>query len=160
MEAFRSREYAYQNPLVRGLLLSVALMCGVLFAVGGMWADPSAATAAWWLGAATVAITLAPLGLALTITVDATRVHVSLAGVAKRNIHLEDVESIEHRTYRPMKEFGGWGWRWSLSRPNRVAYATRGETAVVLLMRDGGEVYLGVDDEAALAEALGARIGT
>lgn len=159
MEDYRSREFLHQNRTVRAMLIGVALLCTVVFAaVATMEANDSAWSGAWWVGAATVVVTLAPLWASLTVAVDETHVRISLMGVMTRDIALADIVAVEHRTYRPIREFGGWGWRWSLSHRNRVAYATRGDTAVVLTLRDGGEVYLGVDDEPALAQVLASRI--
>ncbi|MFW7414934.1 hypothetical protein [Demequina sp. SO4-18] len=158
MIAFRSRQYTHQNPLARWVLIGTALLCATLFAAGGMWSDPEQSAAAWWMGAITLAAIVSLLWLPLTIAVDATHVRVSLAGVVKKAIALDDVVSAERRSYRPMKDFGGWGWKWSHRLPNSVAYSVRGDTAVVLTVRGGGQVYLGVADEAGLLAALGPRV--
>ncbi len=159
MVAFRSREYLHQNPVARWLLVGAVLLCGVAFAAGGMGEEPGESAAAWATGAVVVAAMIALFWMPLTITVETTHVRVSFAGVVNKVIALDDITAVEQRAYRPLKDFGGWGWRWSHRLPNAVAYTTRGTTAVVLTVRDGGQVYLGVDDEAALLEALSGRMG-
>ena len=84
-------------------------------------------------------------------------IHVSLAGGLRRSIPLADVSRVQRRDYRPLREFGGWGWRHAWKRP-AVAYAMRGTSAVVLKMRNGSEVYLGVNDEPGLIQTLKTRI--
>lgn len=159
MVAFRSREYLHQNPAARWMLGGAVLLCAVAFAAGGMWGEQGESATAWATGAVVVAAVTSLFWASLTVTVDHTHVRVSLARLVTKQIALDDITAVEQRAYRPIKDFGGWGWRWSHRLPNAVAYTTRGDSAVVLTVRGGGEVYLGVDDEAALLDVLSARIG-
>lgn len=159
MVAYRSREYAFQNPAVRWMLLGTAALCGALFFAGGMWASPEDAAVAWWVGAVVIAVVVLPLWTPLTVTVDDVAVRVSLAGVLKKAVHLEDITGADVRAYRPFRDFGGWGWKSSLTRPNAMSHTTRGSTAVVLTLHDGSEIYLGVDDESGLLDALAPSVG-
>ncbi|MFW2514025.1 hypothetical protein ACNI3K_09625 [Demequina sp. SO4-13] len=159
MVLYRSRQHAHQNPIARGVLVATALACAALFGAGGMWSGPDeSAAAAWWMGGVTLAVVLGLLLVPLTITVDDTHVRVSFAGVVKKAYPVDDVTAVEARTYRPVKDFGGWGWRWSHRLPHTVAYTTRGDTAVVLTLRGGGQVFLGVADEPGLLAALEPRV--
>ena len=160
MVVYRSREFMFQNWLAASGVALCLVVLVVVMVMSGAWTQ-----------APVLGITLAVLGLAtyfvpLTITVqdsgsttaDADAViHVSLAGVMRRSIPLSDVRRIKRRDYRPLREFGGWGWRQAWRRP-AVAYTTRGSSAVVLHMRNKSEVYLGVSDEQGLIDALKTRI--
>lgn len=160
MTVFRSREFLFHNRVATvGVLLSLVVVV-VTMVLSGAWEEVPG------LGVGVGVLVLATLLIPLTITVDDggtsvadsdAIIHVSLAGVMRRSIPLSDVRGITRRDYRPLREFGGWGWRHAWKRP-AVAYAMRGTSAVVLKMRNGSEVYLGVDDEQALMAALTSRI--
>lgn len=161
MVVYRSREFLFQNVVAAvslGLCL-VVLVAGLL--ATDVWSEAPV------LGI--VLVLLLPLFLLtpMTITVqddsgagamgsDAV-LHVSFAGVLRRSIPLADVTKVERREYQPLREFGGWGWRQAWRRP-AVAYSTRGSSAVVLTLRDKSQVYLGVNDEPGLVDALRLRI--
>ncbi|WP_203654122.1 hypothetical protein [Demequina activiva] len=154
MVAYRSRQLAYENRFALVLLLGCAGLCAAIFTVGAGWRQ------APWLCAGTLALLLCLLAVPLTVTVDDTHLRVRLAGALRRDIALADVRAVERREYAPVREFGGWGWRWGLTHRNARAYTTTGTTAVVLTLRDSQEVYLGVEDEAALLDLLSARIAS
>ncbi|WP_297084028.1 hypothetical protein [uncultured Demequina sp.] len=148
---FRSRQFSYQNRVVAWSLGLALALCLAIFAATGAWAETPV------ICLITIVVLFALLLIPLTITVDAEWVHVNLGGVLKRDVLLSDVKEIEKRTYRPIREFGGWGWRYGFKR-RAVAYTMLGTSAVVLTMRDGTEVYLGVDDEQALVDAVRPRL--
>jgi hypothetical protein len=160
MVAFRSRQFAYENALARWTMLGCAVLVGLVLAAGAAWGESGSGAGMWILGASLVAVCLLPLWTPLTVTVEDAVVSVSLAGVLRRRIPLEDVVGVQTRTYHPLREFGGWGWRWGLTHRHARAYTTTGDTAVVLSLRDGEEVYLGVADESGLERALVSRIGS
>jgi hypothetical protein len=153
MVVFRSRQFASENRVALGVLLGSVALCAALFTIGGGWTELP------WLGVAVLALLAAPLAVPLTITVDDTHLRVRLAMFARRDIALADIRAVDRREYHPVREFGGWGWRWGITHRNARAYTTAGTAAVVLTLRDSQEVYLGVDDEAALLGVLAARIG-
>lgn len=59
-----------------------------------------------------------------------------------RKIHIEDIESFEPEEYSPLKEFGGWGWRWFPFR-HKMAYSVAGDEGVRLTMENGTEIMIG-----------------
>jgi hypothetical protein len=154
MLAFRSRQFAYENTFALWTLLGSAALCAVLFTVADAWAQ------APWLCWGVLALLVGLLAVPLTITVDASHVRVSLAGVSRRDIAFGDIVAVERREYRALREFGGWGSRSGITHRNARLYSTTGSTAVVLSLRSSEEVYLGVDNDAALLEVLASRIGS
>ena len=60
--------------------------------------------------------------------------------LVRKRIRYSDIESVEGVTYRPIREFGGWG-----IRPGRgkTAWTIRGNKAVIVTMRSGKEIYVG-----------------
>ena len=65
-----------------------------------------------------------------------------------------DMVRIEACTYRPLKDYGGWGIRCG---PKGKAYTIKGEQGVALEMRDGRKLMIGSQRARALEEALRSR---
>jgi hypothetical protein len=73
-----------------------------------------------------------------------------------RRIDYADIESCEARTYRPLREYGGWGIRYSMSRGK--AYNVKGDRGVQLVFTDGRLLLFGSQQADELASAInGAR---
>ncbi|WP_084076671.1 hypothetical protein [Demequina sp. NBRC 110057] len=153
MQSYRSRQWSFQNTFAAIALGACLAVCVAVFTVGGAW------TEAPWVAWPSLAILVAALFIPMVIETAPQGVAVRLAGLAVRTVPYEDIVAVERRRYRPMRDFGGWGLRWSLTRGNARAYTTTGDSAVALTLRDGAEVYLGVADEEALVAALEPRTG-
>lgn len=72
---------------------------------------------------------------------------------------LSDIASAESVTYRPIRDYGGWGIRWG--RAGR-AYNVRGDRGVQLVLRNGKRWLIGsqrADDLAAALQAAGVTGG-
>lgn len=59
-----------------------------------------------------------------------------------RFIPLRDIASAEVGKYRPMLEFGGWGWRKRLLQ-RKAAYTVSGRTGIRITLKNGSQVLLG-----------------
>jgi len=70
-----------------------------------------------------------------------------------REISVDDVESFEAEEYSPLKEFGGWGWRWIPFR-HKMAYSVSGNEGVRLTMEDGTEIMIGSKKPEELEDAI------
>lgn len=69
-----------------------------------------------------------------------------------RILKFEDIESYYIRQYRPLREYGGWGIRYSAR--NGMAYNVSGNRGVQLEMVDGRRILIGSLKPEQLAEAL------
>lgn len=58
----------------------------------------------------------------------------------KKEILFNDIKNIYVKTYDPISDFGGYGFRIS---GNRTLYSTSGNTAIVIEKKNGKIVYLG-----------------
>ncbi len=58
----------------------------------------------------------------------------------RKRIAFADIKSVRGLTYRPIREFGGWGIR---PRGSRTAWTIRGDQAVKVTLQTGKEVYVG-----------------
>jgi hypothetical protein len=71
--------------------------------------------------------------------------------LATRTIERSAIGEIEARTYRPIREYGGWGLRFG--RRGR-AYSISGDRGVELTLTDGRRVMIGSRRAEELAEAI------
>jgi hypothetical protein len=92
------------------------------------------------------------LFIRLTIEVTADEVVIRYRPLVKRRIPLADIEGVRARTYRAVREYGGWGIKgWSFKN---VAYNVSGDRGVQLTLRDGRRVMLGSRHPDELAQAI------
>jgi hypothetical protein len=71
-----------------------------------------------------------------------------------RTIPWDQIQSVETRTYRPVRDFGGWGVRWA---SRGIVYHARGNRGVRLVLASGERVLIGSQRPSELAEAIGER---
>jgi hypothetical protein len=72
-----------------------------------------------------------------------------------RKIPFSDIKQVEARTYKPVREYGGWGLRgWG----NKRAYNVSGDKGVELELQDGQTIMIGSQKPEELALALEAKI--
>jgi hypothetical protein len=102
---------------------------------------------------------LVGLGVALLATVARLEVNVTRTAVevrwvplARRTFPLATIFGAEAVTYRPIRQFGGWGIRFG--RGGARAFSMSGDRAVRLTLVDGTEVFLGSLEPEALAGAI------
>lgn len=64
---------------------------------------------------------------------------------------------MQARTYRPLREYGGWGIRWG--GKGRMAYNVSGSEGVEVELLDGRTVMVGSRRPDELADTLRAHMG-
>jgi hypothetical protein len=88
----------------------------------------------------------------LAIEVTADEVVIRYRPLLKRRILLADIERVNARTYKAVREYGGWGIKgWSFKS---VAYNISGDRGVQLTLRDGRRIMLGSRRPDELAQAI------
>ena len=76
----------------------------------------------------------------LETTVYSDRVEIRMAPFAHRVFRPSEIASATARTYRPMREYGGWGIRgWGANK----AYNMSGDQGVQLVLTNGNRVLIG-----------------
>jgi hypothetical protein len=111
------------------------------------------------------AFTLGLLGLlylllgGLTVVLEPDRLQVGLGSGRPfgTTIALDDIEALESVEYRPLRDFGGWGFR---GTRNRRIWSARGNRAVRLTLRDGRVVFIGSDEPHILENRIRQAIPT
>ncbi len=102
-----------------------------------------------------VGVPLFFLWFRLETTVYSDRVEIRMLPFSYRVIRAAEITHAAARTYRPLREFGGWGLRWGFSGfgANR-AYTISGNEGVQLVLRDGKRVLIGSRHPRELAGAI------
>ena len=81
------------------------------------------------------------LAARLVIEVNATELDLRYVPFRRRRIPLGDVQDHEAVTFRPIREWGGWGIRWARGRG--WAYTVRGDRGVQLHLSGGAKLLVG-----------------
>ena len=74
----------------------------------------------------------------------------------ERTIPGDQVRSVETRTYRPIRDFGGYGVRWAA---RGIVYHARGNRGARLVLASGERVLIGSQRADELARAIAERTG-
>lgn len=93
------------------------------------------------------------LVMRLEVAVWPDRIDIRFPPVRRRALARVDIASYEVRTYRPVREYGGWGLKGWTSK--KVAYNIRGNRGVDLTLASGRRLLLGSQR----ADELGAAVG-
>jgi hypothetical protein len=95
--------------------------------------------------------------LELTVTVRPSEFDIRFRPLTRRRIPHAAVRSCEARTYRPLREYGGWGVRrgWK----GGWAYNVRGNRGVQLVLEDGSSILVGSQRADDLAAAIQSAAG-
>ncbi len=94
--------------------------------------------------------------LALTTTITDRGVAVKGLIFVDRLIRFEEIESAAMREYKPLIEYGGWGYRIG---PSGKAYNAQGNEGVQLVLKNGKRVLIGSQRALELAMLISQRIG-
>lgn len=99
----------------------------------------------------------------LTVRIEETRIviHLGKVPLIKKLVPFAEIVAMESVTYRPLREFGGWGVR---GAGKRRAWTARGNRAVRLRLAGDRELLIGSDHPQRLEERIralaGDRLGT
>ena len=147
---FEERQRVIANPVV-WLALAVAIVLGL---AGILRLEPP-------IGVSLAVLSLAVAALAmcqLDVAVRPGEVALNFRPLTVRTIPVDTIRSCTARRYRPILEFGGWGYRWG--RGGSRAYNVHGNRGVQLVLQDGKTVLIGSqrpDELASAIEAAGFR---
>lgn len=90
-------------------------------------------------------------GLLVTVERDGVRVGLGRARLFRTFIPFSEITRLESVTYKPLREFGGWGLR---GGRDKRAWTARGDRAVVVHTEDERRIYIGSDDTKKLESRL------
>jgi len=158
---FREVQYMRHVRWVMLLVLGVAALMWwgfvqqILFGIP--WGNnPSPDWMMWllWLIVG-IGFPLAFYWMRLIVEVLDDRVFIYYMPLLKSDILLEEIETVEARTYLPIREFGGWGIR---RRAGQRAYNVSGDQGVEITLKDGRKIMIGSQKSEELALAILMRL--
>jgi len=110
-------------------------------------------TIIWLLTGIVLPLLLAAVNLSTVVQGDVIRLR--YFPLWRKTIRLADIAECTARTYRPIREYGGWGIRWAPR--NGWAYNVRGNRGVQLVLANGKRLLIGSERAEDLAAAIDAR---
>jgi hypothetical protein len=87
------------------------------------------------------------------ITHSAIRVRLWPVHMSFRVFPLDEIKGVFVRTYKPIREYGGWGWRVSLTGKG-AAYNISGNHGIQLIFRNGRKLLIGTQKPLEAQQAL------
>jgi hypothetical protein len=161
MTYFEERQHARQPWMVALILGIAALAWGILIqqvvrgkAVGNNPISDWGVVVLWLL--AGIGLPAFFFGLRLETRVETDKIMVRLRPLTTREIRSDQIARFYARSYKPLREYGGWGVRGFGS--NR-AYNMRGDQGVQLDLVDGSRVLIGTQRPGELETAIAAMLG-
>ncbi len=154
-------EQQFRQPWVWLLLLIITVGLAIMFVqgiyiqlyLGQPWGDRPMSDIALLTSATlsfliTAGIALLFYKLRLITIIDPEGIHIQFFPFRRRNISFESITSCKARTYRPIREYGGWGIRFS--RKGR-AYNVSGNRGVQLELTESMPLLIGSQKSEQLA---------
>lgn len=86
-----------------------------------------------------IAVFIGSIKLKTTISHDGIKAH--FTPLAKKEIHWEEINEITIAKYKPLKDYGGWGVRYSFKKGK--AYTTSGNQGIKIETKDGEKILIG-----------------
>lgn len=114
-----------------------------------------------WIPSIAVIILVVLVLARLEISIDDTRLLIRFGFVRliKKEISLENIEAAESISYRPIREFGGWGVRRGRLRNRQTGvYSIRGSTGVLVTLTQPIKVAFGSVDRVLIGTMDSARL--
>jgi hypothetical protein len=143
VEAFREVQRFWRNPVA---LTGVLVVAATVAYAGAATDEPV------WPGVVITGAIAALLGVPLVTTVDADAARVRFPPFRGLRLGRGAIASAEAVSYRPIREFGGWGYR--IGRNRSRAYTVSGDRGVRLRLADGRDLVVGSRRPDELAAAL------
>jgi hypothetical protein len=157
-------EQQFRQPWVWLLLLVITLCVAGMFVdamytqlyLGQAWGDRPMSNSALVISAAFSFFICAGLALLfytlkLVTDVGPDGIHIRFFPLTRRTVPYDSISSCRARTYRPIREYGGWGIRFS--RKGR-AYNVSGNKGVQLEFKQGRPLLIGSQRAEELAEVI------
>jgi hypothetical protein len=161
MVTFREVQYMRRVWWIMLLIVGIAAMIWWGFfqqiIVGKSWGNNPGPDWMMWLLLIIFGIgfPLAFYWMRLIVEVLDDSVSIRYIPLTKFTVPLSDIQTVEARTYSPIRDYGGWGIR---RRSNRRAYNVSGNRGVELTLHDGRSIMIGSQKAEELALAIHSQL--
>lgn len=143
------------SPRIQAFILASTGLAGL----GGYLATREAPGAEFGIYAMLAALSLVVIlfnTMRLSTTVIGDGIRIKGLWFINRMIRFDEIETAEMREYKPLVEYGGWGYRIG---PAGKAYNAQGNEGVQLTLKDGKRVLIGSQRATELAHVISSRLG-
>jgi len=89
----------------------------------------------------------------LVVMLDSENMYIHFWPFVNKTILIDDIVSFKAKTYRPIRDYGGWGMRYSL-KEKHWAYNVSGNRGVLFEFKDGKKLLIGSQYPSKLVVAL------
>ncbi len=154
MESELFLEQQQLSPRIQAIVYVSTLLAGL----GGYLATretPGAEIGLYIVFGVLVLVAIIFRTLTLQTRVSDAGVHIKGMWFVNRTIRFSEIRSAEMRQYRPILEYGGWGYRIG---PSGKAYNAQGDEGVQLELAGGGRVLIGSQRASELAGLIVSRL--
>lgn len=131
------------------IAISVALMLWLI------WRGMLSLTLGFRVGIGLLVVVLMTLRVTTFIKEQSLTVYLGWVPVIKKTIPLSDIKDAQMCSYRPLAEFGGWGWRYNSEGTH--ALTAQGTHGICLHLQDGHKVFVGSSKGQEFAETIQAN---
>lgn len=87
----------------------------------------------------------------LETEVDSKNIYIRIKPFMNKKIPFDEIQSWTVRTYKPIREYGGWGIRWG---PKGTAYNIKGDQGLQLVLINGKRILVGTQRQQELARVM------
>jgi hypothetical protein len=173
---FYSEEQKFSPMLVWLIMFPVWTVLNIIFGIGMYkqisldqpWGDEPMSNMG--LIAVTAAINLIVIGTALMMIKTRMVVEIRESGlfyryppfiIKEKKISREEIERFEVRQYKPIREYGGWGFRQRKRRFRNagLAYNVSGNIGLQLYLKNGKKILFGTQRKEAIGSAMNKLMG-
>jgi hypothetical protein len=173
---FYSEEQRFRSTIVWLIMFPVWAVLNIIFGIGlykqiGLghpWGDEPMSDLG--LIAVTVAVNLIVIGTALMMLKTRMVVEIRESGlfyryppfiIKEKKISREEIERFEVRQYKPIQEYGGWGFRQRKRRFRNagLAYNVSGNIGLQLYLKNGKKILFGTQRKEAIGSAMNKMMG-
>lgn len=145
MSAFEEKQYMINPPLARyglGILMLALIVLMIVIYLEQWGTNPLPLYGLIFVSLLFVILFVVFMFLMMKITVDDSEIRIKT--IPTRRILLSEIEKCEIREYKPLKEYGGWGVRYTFGK--KIGYiSSRVGKGVELTLKDGKRVMIGTD---------------
>lgn len=147
-----AHDYAFYEVQYFSWWVYLMIAMGAALIVWLMWRGMLSLKLGLGVGIGLLVAVLLMLRVTTFITEQSLTVYLGWVPVITKTIPLSDITNAQVCTYRPLAEFGGWGWRYNSEGTH--ALTAQGTQGICLHLQDGHKVLVGSSTGQELATVI------
>lgn len=150
-----AQEYAFYEVQYFSWWVYLIIAMGVALILWLMWRGMLSLKLGLGVGIGLLVVVLMTLRVTTFIKEQSLTVYLGWLPVITKTIPLSDIKAARICAYRPLVEFGGWGWRYNSEGTH--ALTAQGTQGICLHLQDGQKVLVGSSKGQEFVEAIQAN---